>query len=197
MREEGPERPSGMRKLCGEEQEYLGRDLREKWLQGLWEVASVGALMSPLPVDCWAYPEGRHAFQASPEGSETLFALPAYPAGSPSGSRGLLPALAAQRGRGKGRAWRPRLHPRPPGRSPLLPSTESPTPVLIWASGSNSPACRTSLLPNLVLDIALTQWRKGSARHSGGRSLCLKGPRHEYVAPANQFCIIFWRNDLK
>lgn len=113
--------------------------------RSLWEMASVGALRSPQPAQ-GAFPEGRPAFLASREGSETF---PFGPTGRGSGSRGLrtAPTPRGERKRACLEA-RPRL--RPAGKSRLWPCTESPAPVLIWAAGSGSATCPTSFLPNLV-----------------------------------------------
>lgn len=69
--------------------------------------------------------------------------------------------------------------PLPDRKKPSTTQYGDPNSVLIWEDGSASCARSTSLLPNLVLDVAQTQWREGSASQFCGRSLPLKGPHHE------------------
>lgn len=128
--------------------------------RSLWrvsELVSVEALRSPLGAGR-GFPGGGHAFLASG----------ARQAGLWSGSRRLQPVLAAGRGGGggKGRARRSRHRPRPPGRRPPQLRVEIPAPVLIWAAGSGSRACPTSLYPNLVVEVWRFQWPEDSARPS-------------------------------
>lgn len=140
---------------------------------GLGEMASVGALRSPLPGG-GGFPGGASGIPGlRREGSETSLSPPARVDAGPE-------AAGSCRG------------PPPARKKPAAAGTESPAPVLIWAAGSGSRAGPASLLPNLVLEVSRMLWREGSARESAGRSLPLKGPRHEWTELSERVCIFFF-----
>lgn len=126
-----------------------------------------------------AFPEGHHALLASQEGSETFLYPPTQlVAGPEAGGSGQPKQPEEGEGRGQvlGGAKAPPL---PDRKKPATTLYGDPNSDLIWEAGSGSCACSTSLHPNLVLGVAQTQWREGSASQFCGRSLPSKGPRRE------------------